>query len=205
MKKLFLLSLGLSGILIASAQSSDGNFRPFRVDVDFGYALPPGGAGAKDGFIFSLEPKYAVMDELQIGLRIEAAVMTRGYSFSTGTAQQSGTVSAAASYTATGDYYFSNDVLRPFVGAGIGIFSVASASFSDYGNSSSAVAASQKPGGMIRAGFEANHFRLGIEYNLIGNSSITTADSGGNPIMATSRNSYLGIKLGFFIGGGRLD
>src|ERR1700753_3816854 len=106
MKKFLLLNLTLLSILFANAQSSEGNFRPFRVDVDFGYALPPGGGGAKDGFIFALEPKYAVMDELQVGLRIEAAVMTRGYSFSTGNTAYSGSVSAAGSYTATGDYYF---------------------------------------------------------------------------------------------------
>jgi hypothetical protein len=204
MKKPLLLSLILLSIISANAQSSEGTFRPFKVDVDFGYALPPGGGGAKDGFIFALEPKYAVMDELQLGLRIEAAVMVRGYSFSTGMAAPSGSVSAAASYTATGDYFFSNEDFRPFLGAGVGIFTVASASFSDNGYYSSAVAASTKPGGMIRAGFEYNHFRLGIEYNLIGNSSVVTSDGGGNSITATSKNSYLGVKLGFFIGGGRL-
>ncbi len=138
------------------------------------------------------------MDNLQVGLRIEAAVMLRGYSFSTGTAQSSGSVSASSSYTATCDYYFSNDAFRPFVGAGVGIFSVASANFSDYGNSSSSVAAGTKPGGMIRAGFEVTHFRLGIEYNLIGNSSVTTADS--RNCYGHFKNSYLGIKLGFFMG-----
>ena len=59
----------------------------------------------------------------------------------------------------------------------------------------------------IRAGFEVMHFRLGIEYNLIGNSSEsqTFTDGTGNTVTNTvsSKNSYLGIKLGFFIGGSR--
>jgi hypothetical protein len=58
---------------------------------------------------------------------------------------------------------------------------------------------------MVRVGFELGHFRMGVEYNLIGNSAYQATDYYGNPITSISKNSYLGIKLGAVIGGGRLD
>ena len=54
----------------------------------------------------------------------------------------------------------------------MGIFQLASASFDDNAdNGTIGAGPATKFGGMIRAGFEVSHFRLGIEYNLIGNSS----------------------------------
>jgi len=60
-----------------------------------------------------------------------------------------------------------------------------------------------KFGGMIRAGVETGHFRAGIEYNLV--PSTTLKDSYDPNKTEKSKNGYLGIKIGFFLGGGRLD
>ena len=77
-----------------------------------------------------------------------------------------------SSYLATGDYYFTNDYFRPFVGAGVGLFKLAAASFDNGdGSPDDLVCSSTKFGGMVRAGFEMGHFRLGVEYNLIGNTT----------------------------------
>ncbi len=114
------------------------------------------------------------------------------------------------SYTATGDYYFSNNGIPSFfIGAGVGIFSVASARISPtLGTASSGVSLPPvtNPAGCIRCRLRGQpfpplpsnttrskqqHFHYGWQRRLL--------------ITATSKNSYLGIKLGFFIGGGRLD
>jgi outer membrane protein X len=205
MKKLLFVSIAVLTISIVNAQSTGGQFNPFKVDIAVGGAIPSG-SGAKGGVSFALEPKYAVMDQLSAGLRLEAALMARGFVASDGESA-SAKIAAAASYLATGDYYFSNNTFRPFVGAGVGIFKLASASFDDSNiNGTPGTGSATKFGGMVRAGFELMHFRLGIEYNLVGNSTESeTYTESGQTYTSTisSKNSYLGIKLGFFIGGGR--
>jgi hypothetical protein len=198
MKKLLVLSVALLTISMAKAQ-----FAPFKVDMAFGAAIPSG-SGSKGGVLFALEPKFAPMRQLAIGLRLEAALTARGFVASDGSSA-SADVAAVASYLVTGDYYLPCLIFRPFIGAGTGVFSLASATFSGNGSGgNSGTAASTKFGGMVRAGFELGHFRMAVEYNLVGNTSETVTEQGGNQtITVSSKNSYLGAKIGFFFGGGR--
>ena len=198
MKRVLFLGLALIGITCAKAQTPTGAYKPFKVDIAFGGAIPSG-SGSKGGVLFAIEPKYAVMDQLSVGLRIEGAITARGFVDNEGYTA-SAKVAASSSYLATGDYYFSNNTFRPFAGAGVGIFQLASASFDQ---STESIGASSKFGGMVRAGFEIGHFRMGLEYNLIGKSTETVQDGTPNPPSISSKNSYLGIKIGFFIGGGK--
>ena len=202
MKKILVLSAAVLSISMVRAQSGGGEFQPFKVDLAIGDAIPQG-SGAKGGVLFSLEPKYAVMNQLSVGLRLEAALMERGFTSSDGSSA-SAKVAAASSYLLTGDYYLSNKAFRPFVGAGVGVYQLASASFDDNTNDGAVgTGSATKFGGMLRAGFELQHFRLGVEYNLVGKSSETSDDGYGDVVTVSSKNSYLGIKLGFFIGGSR--
>ena len=202
MKKLLFTAVVLFSALFLRAQSVDRVFKPFKFDISVGAAIPQGG-GSKSGALIALEPKYAIRDQLWVRLRIESAIMARVYGNGDGT-YSSANVSGAASYILTGDYYFNTNNTRPFIGAGGGLFGLASATVV-YNGYTSDIASSSKFGGMIRAGFESRHFRLGVEYDIIGNSSVQTIDGSGNPFIVTASNSYLGIKLGICIGGGRLD
>ncbi|GGA85662.1 hypothetical protein [Puia dinghuensis] len=183
-------------------------FNPFKVDISAGAAIPAG-TGSKAGVLFALEPKFSPISKLAVGLRLEAAITGRGYVSSS--SQQgsssvvaSGNVAASASYLATCDYYLPGIIFRPFVGAGTGIYSLASESFSVNGqNTSVSQTAGTKFGGMTRVGFELRHFRLALEYNFIGKTTITASDGYGNTLVTTGKNSYAGIKIGFFLGGGR--
>ena len=47
-----------------------------------------------------------------------------------------------------------------------------------------------------RVGFDAGHFTLSIDYNIVGNSKVSGMDG-------EFKNSYLGIRLGGYFGGGR--
>ena len=194
------MGLALIGITTANAQKSEGgDYKPFKVDVAFGYAIPQG-SGAKGGVLFAIEPKYAVQPQLSVGLRLEGAVMAHGWVASDGSSA-SAKVATSSSYLATGDYYFSNNTFRPFAGAGLGLYKLASASFDE--DADFTIASATKFGGMIRAGFEVGHFRLGLEYNLVGKTTEKFDDGTSNPPSVTSKNGYLGIKLGFFLGGGK--
>jgi len=203
MKKL--LSVGILFLFSMSVlHAQTGIFKPFKVDVAFGYAMPAG-SGSKGGVLFAIEPKYAVLNQLSVGLRMEAAVTARAAVAPDGSSA-SGDVKASGSYLATGDYYFMNTAFRPFAGVGAGIFTLAgvSASADNSGNGTLTAASSSKFGGLIRAGFEFGHFRMGVEYNLISKSSVPVTDMSGNNLGNVDiKNSYLGIKAGFFFGGGR--
>jgi hypothetical protein len=171
---------------LGNAQSTV--FKPFKVDLAFGYAMP-GGKGAKAGMLFAIEPKYAITDNITAGLRMEGAIMAQAQVDQSTGELKSGAVKANASYAATGDYYFTTSTFRPFAGVVAGLYSVASA---DMDSETEEVATGKKFGFAPRAGFEVGHFRTAIEYNFVGKTG-------------SINNNYLGIKLGFFIGGGRAD
>lgn len=205
MKKVLIASIVLMTFFSATSFAQDkkkegGEFKPFKVDVSLGYAIPMGGTGSKGGVLFAVEPKYAVMDALSLGLRIETAVTIAGVNLNTGTVNSNASAKAAASFLATGDYYLSNQDFRPFLGAGAGLFTTAGVQVS---NTNSNVASGTTFGGMVRAGFEWKHARFGVEYNIVSNSTVAPSTPNANDGY-TVQNSYLGIKLGVCIGGGRI-
>ena len=184
MKKIlfFTLILGVS-VLAANAQEAM-TFKPFKFDIAAGYAIP-GGSGAKGGVIFAFEPKYALNDNITLGLRLEGAVTARVATVNG--EEVTGDAKASASYLLTGDYYFNTNTFRPFAGLGAGLYKMAAANFD-----SEEVQTGSKFGFAPRVGFEVGHFRTAIEYNVAGKTG-------------SINNNYLGIKLGFFIGGGRVN
>jgi len=198
MKK-FTFSILLLASLVGAKAQTESPFKPFKVDVSLGYAIP-GGTGAKGGVLFALEPKYEVIPNLSVGLRMEAAVMVRGQVDANGNAADVD-AKAAGSYLLTGDYYFTQNTVRPFAGAGLGIYSLAAASSNSSGTASAS--AGSKFGEMIRAGVELSHFRVGLEYNFVPSTKYEVVTSGGVKSDFSSKNGYLGIKAGFCIGGGK--
>jgi outer membrane protein W len=197
MKKIVLSIFLLATVAIANAQYE---FKPFKVDVSLGYAIP-GGEGAKGGVLFVVEPKYAVIPSVSLGLRIETAIMARGRTDATGTNTEID-VKAAGSYLVTGDYYFTSSTVRPFAGLGLGIYSLAAASTEDDGAS---VSAGSKFGQMVRAGAEFGHFRVGMEYNIVPKTTMEYINSTGTKTTTSMKNGYIGIKVGFCIGGGKIN
>lgn len=199
MKKLCLI-LGLSTFAFtAKAQKSETELKRFKVDFSVGYAAPSG-KGSKGGILIATEPKYAIMPQLALGLRIEGAIVSRFSGYDMDGNPTKADVKAAGSYVLTGDYYFTNNYkFRPFVGTGGGLFSIAGVQFNEteIGGSSSS-----KFGGILRTGFEMGHFRMGIEYNFVPKTEFAGFNNEGDPARLESKNSYLGIKLGVCIGGG---
>ncbi|HYH16656.1 MAG TPA: outer membrane beta-barrel protein [Flavisolibacter sp.] len=190
MKKALLICTLLTGTYFANAQST--TFKPFKVDLAVGYAVP-GGKGSKAGLVFAAEPKYAINDNISLGLRMEAAITARGYADVEGQRGEA-EVKASGSYLATGDYYFNTNKFRPFAGLGIGVYRLAGASVEVTTEEPTPeeieIKEDTKFGGAPRVGFEYGHFRTALEYNIVGKSE-------------KINNNYFSIKLGFFIGGGR--
>ena len=183
------------GVLTINAEE----FRPFRVDLGLGYAIPKDGGGV----VLSFEPKYAVIPNISVGLRCEAAAMVQGVYTYNGEAyikDDNASAKLNGSYLLTGDYYFTDNKFRPYGGLGLGIYSLNGAEVSGVSGtvvSGGAVANKNNFGFMLRAGFDVSHFRLSIEYNIAGKVKYDVA----NTDLSSSYN-YLGIKANVYIGGG---
>lgn len=200
MKK-YLLVFSFLGAALLTAQAQE--YKPVKIGLGLGYASP-GGEGAKGGVLVYFEPAYRVNDAIAVGLRLEVAAMARGVAISSGgsTISSEAEVKGNGSYTINGQYYFSNNSFRPFAGLGLGIYSLASASISSGGSTVAASGSASEFGFYPRIGFDLGHFTLQAEYNIIPETESVVV-SGGSTFTSTSKNSYLGIKAGFFISGGK--
>lgn len=180
-------------IAITASVAIAQEYKPFKLGVGLGYAMPSG-AGAGAGVLFGIEPAYRVNDALAVGLRMEWAAIVRG--LSTEIDSYDASAAAVGSYTLNGQYYFGNDNFRPYVGAGVGLFSLAAVSVeaSSAGGSVGA-AAESKIGFYPRIGFDAGHFNFNIDFNIIGKSDLGNDNS--------VKNSYVGFRIGGFFFGGR--
>lgn len=186
MKKFYMTALAIGVIALANAQT-ERTFKPFKVDIALGYAIPAG-SGSKGGVLFAVEPKYAINDNLTVGLRMEGAATAQGTVVNG--EMNNGDVKVSSSYLLTADYFFNTNRLRPFVGAGAGIYTNASANLDV--QSADEVKSGSKFGFAPRAGIEYGHFRAAAEYNVAGKTAMVN-------------HNYLGLKIGFFIGGGRYE
>ena len=195
MKKIILLTL----ITLAVANGYSQKKGSIRVGLDLGY-VPTGGGG---GGMLSIEPKYNIKDNMNVGLRLGGAGIAKDIQNDSNAT--SAEVSANGSLVGTYDYYFhksgSGSSLAPYIGGGIGYYSLANVKVDDTSNSSEiSPAVSGVMGGLIRGGLEWAGFRMGLEYNFIPDSDLE--DLNGDKV-GTAKNAYLGIHIGFFIGGGK--
>jgi hypothetical protein len=198
MKKI-IIALFLLGALSTNAQT----YNPFKLDIAAGWSVPNFG---KVHSIGALEPKFAPYDNFALGVRIEGATLS-----STGNINVSGM--GVGSVMLTGDYYFKiktkphTTPFRPFAGAGMGIYDVSDPNKPSEDFNIFLIKAllginvfkGIKFGGFPRVGVEYWHFRLAVEYNILGKSNLPLTDGG----TVNASVNYWGIKLGLFLGGGR--
>ena len=165
------------------------DYKPFRVDIGLGYAVVDGGGGV----LFNVEPKYAVIPQLSVGLKIEADLIVRDLVVSSTGETASAKAQGITSYLATADYHLMQNSFRPFVGAGLGIYRIAavSASASGSGTASAGVGEGNNFGAMLRAGFDVSHFRLALAYNFAGKDELD------------NKTGFFSITVGAYIGGGK--
>lgn len=200
MKK-YTLALGLALALVFTANTTvqAQEQGTVRVGIDFGLAFPGGGLG----FMFDVEPKYNLTDNMNVGIRFGVAIIAKVVEGSAADGYDSADLSANSSYLGTFDYYFPlGGSFTPFVGAGLGVYRIASMGVregEDFAGTD-VLDASTKFGGMIRGGFEVGKFRMTLEYDLIPKSKLQ--NNLGEEI-GTIKNGYFGVSIGFFIGGGR--
>jgi|SRR5690606_166692 len=183
--KFFLLTV--FGFCAMTLFSYAQNYKPVKVDLGIGYAIPTsGGGGTKGGVAFAVEPHYRLSDALAVGFRFEGAALA--YVRDLNEENADAEVSILSSYSATGDYYFRDTGFRPFAGLGAGFFRSSSITLDEetvQGGNTAVLPGATKFGFFPRLGFEAGHFRFSGEYNII--------KDGG----------YVAFKVGAFFGGGK--
>jgi hypothetical protein len=182
--------LCIVGLLIVSKFSLAQNYKSFRVIVGGGYAARSGYAAG--GLLGTIEPGYRLSDKIALGLRGEIAGIARGgyEGFAVDV-----DISSVRSTTVNSIYYFDGDIVRPFVGVGLGRYSM-----SAFGYHVGASGPEEKQGreskfGFYpRAGIELGHLGFTIDYNIISKTQL--------PNGAAFKNSYLSFRLSVFFGGG---
>ncbi|GAB3566640.1 hypothetical protein GCM10027578_15890 [Spirosoma luteolum] len=184
------------GALSASAQE----YKPFKVNVSVGYAQPIN-AGNSGGVLFAVEPKYGLSDRVDVGLRLEAASVARGIQYNGNTT--TGDVGTFGSYLVTANYLFGNNKVRPFLGAGLGAYTIGAGgtvviASNGQPNQNINLVQDTKFGGMLRGGVKVGHFVAAVEYN-----AVPTTNNQFTNTTITSENQYIGFKVGADIGGGR--
>lgn len=184
MKKLLLVAAIITIGISVNAQEKG----KIRVGLDFGYAFAKGGGGG----LVSLEPKYNVTDNSNVGLRIGLAAYVRNIDSNIDL-----DASINSNVLATYDYYFNkgNSSTSPFLGAGLGIYSLASIKSDSFIYDQNEVGSGTEFGGMIRGGAEFGKLRLAIEYNFVPKTKFPQGQS--------IKNGYLGASIGFYLGGGK--
>ena len=182
----FLISSGLS----TYAQQA----HKFRVGADFGYVKPITG----NGLLFSVEPKYTLTDKLHLGFRWEVAFMAKE-SVAGSDASSEGIYSANTAYLATLDYFYNRGgSFAPYGGLGLGMYNLGNVTAK--GSGSGGASGGAKFGGMLRIGFEKNNLRAGVMYNIMSATDFAAVPPGE---ASSVKNSYIGIHVGIFIGGGK--
>jgi hypothetical protein len=194
MKKIIVLAFVVLAFTNGYAQEQG----KFRVGLDLGF-VPAGGGG---GGMFSIEPKFNIQDNMNVGLRFGGAAVVRDL-VTNNNEEFTAKVAGIGSVVGTYDYYFhkSGSSFAPYIGGGFGYYSLANVEVDDSSESGEITpAASGVMGGLIRGGFEWSGFRMGIEYNFLPESDLE--DLSGNKV-GTAKNAYVGIHIGFFVGGGK--
>lgn len=199
MKKIsYILLFAVCAVSVeVSAQSK--NYTPWQINGTVGYAILSG-KGAKGGVAIHVEPQYHVNANVSVGLRYALAFVSKSSLDASGNiVEDKYSAAGITSYLATGNYYFQTSPgasFRPFVGIGLGYASAAGLDVTVSTGTSTATASASADGGaksgfggMVRAGFDVNHFRFNVEYAL-------------NPKTGKISSNYIGINLGFYFGGG---
>lgn len=170
----------------ASVQAQDRQYKPFKVEIAGGVGIPTSG---RVGYLASIEPKYAINDQVSVGLRNESlAIFQKPF----GNLSTIGTLTVR-SYSLTSDRYFNlAGRKRLSAGAAVGIYQYArgTANRDDYKPLTHDDFSPIQLGLAPRIGLELSHLRVGIEYNLM----LGQLDQ---PI------NYFAAKVGLIIGGGR--
>lgn len=189
------------------ARAQAPNYQPIRVDLTVFGAYAPSDATAW-GIGAALEPKFNVTDRLAVGLRFEGSgFVTQDVRVDSGGNDVSVSQGARAvsAYLAKADYYLTDAEARPFVGLGLGLYRIGSASQSVSGGAIVQSAAALSGFGFCpQVGVNLGGFRMAATYHVVtGGELVVATQAVGAPApteVKLSKN-YFAFEIGGTFGG----
>jgi len=197
--------IAMSSIVALTAGARDAraqaeNYNPIRFDSGLTGAYV--GSSGRGGFGAMAELKLMAQDHVAVGARFEAAVMFGG---SVGQDDVQMDMAGAAAALAKGEYLYGDGPVRPFVGLGLGVFTIASQSLAAGPNTTGI---DQKGGRYFgiapQLGVDLGRLRLAATYNVMLGADIEVHQMIGNVDQTASfSQNYLSFEMSLRFGGGR--
>lgn len=181
----FVLLIFLSSISFAQ------EFKQVKFGIGLGYT----NTLREDSFggLLDFEPAVRINDEFAIGFRLGFDLVARN-----DVELEDYQAQLFYSVSINGYYYFSNGKFRPYAGIGAGLYLIQTLGF--FG-----ISLENKFGFYPRIGFDLGHFNFNIDYHIISPSEVDFVSFFGIPLENVRvKNSYIGVRLGVFFGGGRI-
>jgi len=166
----------------------------FRLDAGLGAALSFGELKSY-GIAAFTEPKVTIGPNITAGIRFEGDALFGGTITDVAEDLEVG-LSTRASISLRGEYFIGTSKTRPFVGLGVGRYTIASTSTS--GTGAASIQASNNMGVAPELGIAFGNFKLSAMYHFIGGNTLVEIDA-GSPVEIS--NSYLGIMMSFRVFG----
>jgi hypothetical protein len=166
----------------------------FRLDAGLGAALSFEGMNSS-GIAAFTEPKVTIGSNITAGIRFEGDVMFGGNidyqseNFNVG-------MSTRAAILLRGEYFIGQQHIRPFVGLGMGRYTLASTSAT--GTGAASIMAGHNFGVAPEIGVAFGNLKLSAMYHFVGGGTLVDIDL-GNPREIS--NNYLGLLMSFRIFG----
>jgi outer membrane protein X len=183
-KALFVLSLVIP--LASNAQLF------FKLDAGLGGALTFGDLKSY-GIMAHVEPKVFILHSLSAGMRFEGDALFGG-SISDAETDLNVGVSSRGAILLKGEYYLSDNKTRPFLGLGLGMYTIANTAAS--GTGSASIEAGNHFGVAPEIGVTFGNFRLSTMYHILTGNNLVEMSAGAP---AEISMNYLVIQIGFKI------
>jgi hypothetical protein len=165
----------------------------FKMDGGLGGAFTFGDLKSY-GIMAHVEPKVFILPSLSAGLRFEGDALFGGSIPDAEATDLEVGVSSRAAVLLKGEYYFTDNKTRPFVGFGLGMYTIANTSGSGTGGAS--IAAGNHFGVAPEIGVTFGNFRLSAMYHILTGDNLVEVSAGSPSEISMS---YLVIQLGFKI------
>ena len=166
----------------------------FRLDAGLGAALTFSDMKSY-GIAAFTEPKVTIGPSITAGIRFEGDVLFGGKVADEAENLEVG-MSTRAAILLRGEYFIGQGKARPFVGLGVGRYTLANTTAS--GTGSASIVAGNNFGVAPELGFAFGNFKLSAMYHIVGGSTLLTMEAGDPQEIS---NNYLGILMSFRIFG----
>jgi len=164
----------------------------FKLDAGLGGAFTFGDLKSY-GIMAHTEPKIFILPSLSAGMRFEGDALFGGSITDTESDLSVG-ISSRAAILLKGEYYFSENKTRPFVGCGFGMYTIANNSAS--GTGSASLEAGNHFGVAPEIGVTFGNFRLSAMYHILTGNNLVEMTVGDPQEISMN---YLVIQMGFKI------